>query len=238
MDSTYESAPPLTSEKHYETQGPGIGMDGGALDILRKCGYAITPEYACLEVGFSQGVLLERLYREVGCKLIVGTDIAQASLDSLRNRVPTPPRIGNDDPRLLLWKQDASKDRITFPDDTFDLASCTETIEHLTDPYFMMAEVKRTLKHGCVFIVSFPQPTRNIGYGGGLHAHIYPGFLERASWELFCKQLYFKVKYHEENGSTDWYVLRNYKGPGMVDAFAMGSGNYEEADLYACLEDF
>ena len=81
-------------------------------------------------------------------------------------------------------------------------------------------------------------PEDNLGYGGGEHAHIYPGFLRRDSFERFMKQLYFKQVARVENGSSAWYVFRNYKGDGVVDAFSIVSGNYTEEELFSCLDSF
>jgi len=91
------------------------------------------------------------------------------------------------------------------------------------------------LEHDGLLLMAFPMPENNFGYGGGQHAHVYPGFLERESYEIFMKQMYFRAMKRGENGASAWYAWRNYKGPGVVDVFRIVSGNYEEDQLFGCL---
>jgi len=227
----------ITAEVNYQYEGPGIGADDGALNVLEMntservdCSEG---NHICLEIGFGQGILLERLAVERGGtnKSIYGADIASACFSQ-------PRTLNLDEAGLArFYKMDVSHETLPMVDDCVTHAFCTETIEHLSNPYHMFAEVKRVLRHGGYFVLSFPMPESNLGYGGGMHSHIYPGFLQRESWELFCKQMYFKIVHRHENGSSGWYILKNYKGPCVVDAFSMSSGNYDESKLFACLEE-
>jgi len=107
----------------------------------------------------------------------------------------------------------------------------------------MIAELKAAMKHGAVFVLSFPMPEDNgpysgredEGYGPGNHAHVYPGFLLRESFERFMMQMYFRLEFRMQNGSSAWYVFRNYAKDDMVDPFKMISGNYTPQALYGCL---
>lgn len=216
---------------NYSREGAGIGADAEALKVLEEyTSERVQENHTCLEIGFGQGKLVEQLACHRRAK-VIGFDIAMASLhaDSAQRAIACGAQ---------LYVMDASHEEIGLPDDYAHYAFCTETIEHLSNPFFMCAEVKRVLVHGGYFTLSFPMPEDNLGYGGGQHAHVYPGFLRQDSWESFCRQLYFKSVHFHSNGSSAWYVLKNYKGPGVKDVFSMTSANYDERELFQCLEGF
>jgi ubiquinone/menaquinone biosynthesis C-methylase UbiE len=169
---------------------------------------------------------------EIGCDPVSGVDIAESCWE--QSWVKDFLRQGHQ--HIVI--QDCSHTALPFDDDTYDFAFCTETIEHLSNPFFMVSEVKRVLKHNGIFVLAFPMPEDNLGYDGGEHAHIYPGFLLQEPFELFMKQLYFKIRHHRKNGSSAWYTFQSYKQRGVVSAFDMGHSNYTEAELFKCLEDF
>lgn len=219
-----------TAMPAYTQQGPGIGTNEDAVNKLAELtGVKLDPVHSILDVGFGMGgVIVDGV--KAGCKLVAGVDAAQASVDHVSELTAAC------DVPVSLARLDVSHDALPWPDDTFDIAFCTETIEHLSNPYFMVSEVKRVLKHEGLFVLSFPQPARNLGYAGGEHAHVYPGFLQKESFERFMKQLYFHVPCHKENGASDWYAWRNAKlGGTLVDVFAMISGNHTEDQLYGWL---
>ena len=224
-----------TGAESYLFQGPGVGAGAHALTYLEEhTPYRITPKHRVLEVGFGEGELLEALaQRGLPLHHILGVDIAVASLNAAHKRL----QVDNDGTGYLFVR-DASHDDLPFPDDWVDAAFCTETIEHLSNPYFMVAEVKRVLQHGGIFVIAHPMPESNLGYGSGKHAHVYPGFLLKDSFEMFLRQMFFKIDHSWENGDSRWVVCRNYKGPGIVDPFEVISGNYDEAALYAPLDSF
>ena len=49
---------------------------------------------------------------------------------------------------------------LEFPDSTFDAVTSLAVIEHVFDPYFVIGQIYRVLRHGGVFIVDVP----NIAY--------------------------------------------------------------------------
>jgi len=222
-----------TARDLYETQGPGIGSGAGALDYLLKWGVDPATDCNVLEIGFGEGKLFAA-FQERGCNALYGVEFAQAAIDAARVLCAQNSRA----PQPILAFLDVSHEPLPLRDNSVDYAFCTETLEHLSNPYFMFCEVKRVLRHRGLFVLSFPQPARSLGYGGGDHGQIYPSFLLRDSFERFAKQLYFSVVAREENGSSDWYLLKNYKRDGIVDVFEVISGNYDERELYGCLEGF
>ncbi len=216
-----------TSAECYALQGPGIGAGPTALEYFEeRTGVVVTPNDVCLDIGFGDGTLLEALITKRGCKSVFGVDIAHACAETPLAKYP----------QAALTFCDVSHEAMPLHSDSVDIAFCTEMIEHLTNPYFMMANAKRVLRHGGYFVLAFPMPEDNLGYEGGQHAHVYPGFLQRESLQRFMRQLYFKQIMHWENGSSGWYVFRNYKGDGIVDVFEIVSGNYTEDRLFACLD--
>jgi ubiquinone/menaquinone biosynthesis C-methylase UbiE len=219
-----------TAHDCYTAQGEGAGADGGALDWLQdNTDHHVQDGHNCIEIGFGGGRLLDRLAKITSSK-VVGYDIAEACLSNYpKEHGPVPSNV-------KLHIEDVCHHELDYPDGMFDFAFCTESIEHFTNPYFAVAEVKRVLRHNGIFTIAFPMPEDNLGYGGGDHAHVYPGFLQQASFERFMKQLYFKQVFRKQNGSSAWYVFRSYDGPDMVDLFTVVSGNYDEEALYGLLD--
>lgn len=220
-----------TSHVNYSTEGPGIGADGEAFALADKI-KSIVPGNAIIEIGYGHGYLLEQAIMN-GCSAM-GIDIAEAAEREGKGIESIRAHDGWD--RLDLRCLDASHDPIPAPDNSFDAAFCTETIEHLSNPYFMCCEIKRVLDHGGTFTLAFPDCRDNLGYSGGEHAHVYPNWLTEENFELFCRQMYFKVMHKYQNGSSLWWVLSNFKMDGVVDVFRMTSGNYTEENLFGRLE--
>jgi len=219
-----------TAVTAYERQGPGVGAGGEVMSLLlSRLQRQIDPPDVLFEIGFGQGELM-RLCAQRGVKAF-GGEVCDAAFVQTRDWA-----LQNYPDLCLPIKMDASHDLIPLPDDSVSIVACTETIEHLGNPIYALSEAKRVLQHDGLFVLAFPMPESNLGYGGGKHAHVYPGFLLRDPFERFMKQLFFKLVLRWENGDSAWYVYSNYKGPGIVDVFHVISGNYEEAELYGVLE--
>lgn len=217
----------------YQGQGPGIGAEDDTLDWLEEnTDYRITREHCVLDVGFGKGKLLKRLAEERSCSFVAGVDIAEASLEESSEWKSGTSML---DTTIDLRKLDVSHDLLPFRNDAFDFAICTETIEHVANPHHMVAEIKRVLKNHGILVMAFPMPEDNLGYGCGQHAHMYPGFLTRGSFEMFMQQCFFRKIQRTVNGSTAWYCYENYKGSSVVDVFTVVSGNYTEYDLFKCI---
>ncbi len=78
----------------------------------------------------------------------------------------------------------------TRHDKFFDIALCFETLEHLTNPYACLLEIKKILKDDGILYLSIPEERTT-------HNTIYPGLLyPRQNFEVFLKQLAFQIIDH------------------------------------------
>lgn len=228
----------LTAEACYREEGAGIGAGGEALRVLeQRTTFKLLRGMRVAEVGCAS-LQLAHVVLPLGVDYR-GVDIHLEDSD-LRQVETLRTGLGEACGTFEVDEGDVSHYQVPIfhNDDQYDAVFCTETIEHLSNPYFMCAQVKRALKPGGVFVLAFPRPEDNLGYGGGKHAHVYPGFLLRDSFELFMRQLFFKQVHRHENGSSAWYVFANYKGYGIVDVFSMTTGNYDDATLFEHLDAY
>ena len=211
-----------TAKETYKFQGAGIGTGEEASKR-----YPPDKDAFVLDIGFGDCKLVKNI--EQYTHHIFGIDIAEASIEKA-NKEGLTQRF------FVPLNLDVSHDKIPFVDNFFDYVYCLETMEHLSNPFFVVAEIKRVLKHNGKFIITFPMPEKNLGYEGGQHAHVYPGFLQRESFKQFMMQLYFKCFEHIENGDTSWNVYINKKEGDMVfDAFHIITDNATKEELYGWL---
>lgn len=223
-----------TARACYERQGYGHGTGNSAVQYFEQLsGEHLGVTAIVLDVGFGNCDLLTYALKERNVAGVYGVDICNACRE-----VAKP--LQKDFPlRAFFHYQDVSHEALPLAADVITHAFCTETIEHMSNPFYAVAQIKRVLQHGGYFTLSFPQPENNLGYGGGEHGHIYPFFLKRESFEIFMRQLYFKPIARTENGASAWYVYRNYKDrPGIVDVFEIISGNYTEERLFGAMDAY
>lgn len=235
----------LTARDAYWHEGPGIGGNKDVKAFLKELvGVTYDPSHRVIDIGFGEGYSLLHAF-EAGVKHAVGIDLAQASIRNLYDLLQLSPPLEDasgfvkeypDGRKVETHWLDISYQKLPFEDNSFDIAICTEAIEHMTNPYHMVSEVKRVLAHDGLFLLSFPAPARTMGYGGGQHAQTYPGFLDEANFRIFMRQLYFRAPVWKQNGGSDWCAFRNYKGDNMLDFFHIMAGNYDEKVIYGMLD--
>ncbi|MBI3599652.1 MAG: class I SAM-dependent methyltransferase [Nitrospinae bacterium] len=136
-----------------------------------------------LDIGCGEGTLV-RMLAERGYESY-GVDASLSGIEHAKKK--------NIPERIFL--SDIETEGVPFPDYLFDCVCCFETIEHLTNPYRAMSEIKRVLKPSGKLLVSIPNPM--IG-----HPLIYPG--------LFTKR-YFK-EFLIVNGMK----ITNIRGWGVI----------------------
>jgi SAM-dependent methyltransferase len=99
-----------------------------------------------LEIGFGAGVylpVLAELFQEV-----IATDLDQAHLAHAR-------MIAGRFPNLRLITDDITKTQL--PGESFQLALCSEVLEHIPDAAAVFAQIRRLLAPGGTLLVSTPQ---------------------------------------------------------------------------------
>ncbi len=110
--------------------------------------YAFASRYAsnanALDIGAGAGYGVAELAR--GARLITGIDVATEAVTYARAHYPL----------VNTHFVQASATALPFADQSFDLATAFEVIEHLSDWRTLLAEVRRVLQHNGVFLVSTP----------------------------------------------------------------------------------
>jgi 2-polyprenyl-3-methyl-5-hydroxy-6-metoxy-1,4-benzoquinol methylase len=198
----------------------GVGAGNTSFEF-----YPHPIEKTVLEIGFGQGTLIRDLINLKNN--VYGIDVGKAShVGAIEDKF--------NDKASLLWL-DACMNRFPFVEDYFDVVYCLECIEHLENPAHIFQEVRRTLKKDGTFILAFPRPEDNLGYQSGQHAHMYPGFLLKHSFRMFCDQMYFEVRKYRENGSSAWYQLINKKSDTDIGIHDQIQGNYSKETAYGHL---
>ena len=61
---------------------------------------------------------------------------------------------------VIAKKVDLNHEPLPYEDFLFDMITCLDVIEHVFDPNYLLSEVRRVLKNGGVFVLSYP----NIGF--------------------------------------------------------------------------
>jgi ubiquinone/menaquinone biosynthesis C-methylase UbiE len=136
-------------ENIYNTQAPEKDefKDLKVRGIIRELSAARTCKI--LDVGCGDGSLLEPFHRHHEC---YGVDISEAQLKKARAK------------GIKAFRVNIEAEKLPFPQSFFDLAVCSETIEHLLDVDNLFHEVNRTLKKGGFFILTFPNVNQPVSW--------------------------------------------------------------------------
>lgn len=112
-----------------------------ALKILRELK---IKAHTYLDLGCGDGQITEIVVRIVRAKEVYGIDIDNGALKSAKLR------------KVKTFNLDLSKDKIPQNDNSVDLVTAFELIEHLINPDNMLKEVFRILKQGGYLLLSTP----------------------------------------------------------------------------------
>lgn len=164
-----------------------------------------------IEVGCEAGYLLKQL---LVAKEIVGLDIAENALGDAKKSIQSD--------KVKFICADASD--IPFRDSYFDKVICSQTLEHLSNPEKVIAEMFRIVKPGGAVIVSVPNERvliilKKFFVKIGLFNLLFPNLEPRgSSWHIrvfskreICQLLkkYFIIQRFK-------YVPVSFIGPEMV----------------------
>src|SRR4051794_20314180 len=117
------------------------------VDFVTKLGRV---EGAALDLGCGDG----RLTPSLRARRIVGADVSEVALERARTRLK----------ELEIELVPLTPDRaLPFPDNSFDLVLCAETIEHVVDVQVLLSEVRRVLTPGGRLAISTPAHGRMTG---------------------------------------------------------------------------
>jgi SAM-dependent methyltransferase len=126
-------------DSYWGGDGPLTGLYPALRELLEPY---VRPSSQCLDVGCGDGrtagVFLAR-----HAASYTGVDVSPAAIDRARTLGLDARVIG--DPATL-----------PFPDDTFDLATCFEVLEHLVMPNDAAVEIRRVLRPGGLLIATVP----------------------------------------------------------------------------------
>lgn len=137
----------MAIKEYYETywtaEGTAYGVHHETYPELRQLLQAnVTQTSRCLDVGCGRGRTCGLWLREHAGSYI-GVDISAHAVEEARD-------LGLD-ARVI---EDASS--LPFPNNSFDVAVCTEVLEHLFEPHVAASEILRVLRPGGVLIATVP----------------------------------------------------------------------------------
>ena len=131
----YERKFPLPGAAHHALSNDRTRK---ALSLLNEC----KPR-DILELGFEDPALSRLIIKNSGANY-VGVDISEASVKAAK------------DSGINVIQLDASQEELPFEPDSFDLVLCSEVIEHLYDPDFVVEQFKRVLRPDGKIIITTP----------------------------------------------------------------------------------
>ena len=106
---------------------------------------SLDPADSALDYGVGDG----RVAAEIRARRLVGIDSSRVALDRARRRLS--------EAELVLVEPDAP---LSFEDNSFDLVTCIETLEHIRDVQLALSEMRRVLKPGGRVAISTPATSR------------------------------------------------------------------------------
>ncbi len=122
----------------YRRDGTSLVLDARIEATLRLL--LPVANASVLDVGCATGVVTGLMAEKIGATRVVGVDFTAVAAN-----IET--RAANLD----------SNEPLPFPDATFDVVTCLETLEHVHDTDHLVAEIRRVLKPGGYAVISVPR---------------------------------------------------------------------------------
>ncbi len=133
--------PSELQRRSTEQQAFSYRAEGPRIDKIRQVFARFTEPRKILDVGCAGGEILAPFAQK---HEIHGLEISESL-------VAKALAAG-----LKAVRHDFAADPMPYPDQTFEVVFCGETIEHIPDTDWLLAEVNRVLKPGGTFVVTFP----------------------------------------------------------------------------------
>jgi SAM-dependent methyltransferase len=154
MNTTVPSPPIKSYYEHYWTTGKQVysGSNQGYAGNFRRWMAEelrdLPADAPILEVGCGDGAFTTELAKYSSS--VTALDLSASQIEENRRRFPG-----------IVFGQHDVAEPLPFPDAAFDVAWCSEVLEHLFDPAFAVREMHRVLRPGGRLLVTVP-------YHGGL----------------------------------------------------------------------
>jgi ubiquinone/menaquinone biosynthesis C-methylase UbiE len=98
--------------------------------------------YSALDLGCGTGEMIKMILEQDAQKSLTGIDLSEKMLEIAKGKL-------NDRAKLLL----GDSEHLSFQDGTFDVVYCNDSFHHYPAPENVLAEVKRVLKTGGLFLM-------------------------------------------------------------------------------------
>ncbi len=137
------------NQKLYDISPENIKFNNGSHGLI----FSKIKNYSnVLDVGCATGIIGEGLYNEKKCN-VIGIDYSEKSLEIARQK--------NSYDRLFKINLDYFSDELNEYENYFDYIIMADVLEHLKIPGSILANFKKLLKPGGLFLISIP----NIAHG-------------------------------------------------------------------------
>ncbi len=161
MASSVEPTTKLTeSRKRASELSGGTSSEVIRLFVIRML-RASGARGSLVDFGSGRGELLSALHQMQGFQDLTGIDLFERSSDF---------------PKAIAWHQQDLNEAVTI-NRVFDIAVCSETIEHLENPRHVFRNLNRLLRPGGVLILTMPNQESIRSFCGLLFAGHFTLFL-------------------------------------------------------------
>jgi ubiquinone/menaquinone biosynthesis C-methylase UbiE len=134
----------LSEFYRYRVETPSFNVLHKVIKLLSKLN--VRGE-VMIDIGCGDGTVTKQLAESIGAKEVWGVDISERSLDVARSK------------GIETLKLDINHETLPFPDNTVDVVTGIEIIEHLVNPDNFLKESYRVLKDNGYLILSTPNLT-------------------------------------------------------------------------------
>jgi 2-polyprenyl-3-methyl-5-hydroxy-6-metoxy-1,4-benzoquinol methylase len=161
----------IYDEEYYKERAYDFDLRYPYFNIIAKVLTTNSKPRQVLDVGCAKGYLVYA-FRELGVEAY-GVDISQYAISQSPESV-----------RGYLQNVDVEFEKLPFEDETFDMVTSLECMEHLQNPSHAVSEMARVLKPGGIAAIGTPKMTIwriifNLVFG---RSAVHPSELSKSSW--------------------------------------------------------